>query len=336
MNFKLSLSFILFHSAHSFHRAKPIICLGRNKLFSSIAFAPFPNAITNKSSSFETNLKRETWIHDTINAIGENTIGEGNTNPDFISLNKYLAELAGLGGGGAFTHVKCFHKGGRKHNYDFQIVFDGTHKFNVEFKFNAKTTMEIPQFVSPMNPSKYMSSSYEEYFYDRFLPKLCGDGVEPPPLPSKETYLSHIGSPSPKCMKQHQQLYFNGCKNSIHYTGDTHAVDFYKKCKYTASKSITAFLQQKSVSLKIDDLTTYLQKSQKNKIYMLYSNGQFILQKDNPMDYILTSTVKNAKNHRFECLTASGKTMHILLRWKNGNGLAFPSFQCCINENKNK
>ena len=58
---------------------------------------------------------------------------------------------------------------------------------------------------------------------------------------------------------------------------------------------------------------------------MLYSNNEFILQHVNMDDYKLESVIKD--KNRYICLSKSGKNINVLLRWKNGNGIAFPSFQ---------
>jgi hypothetical protein len=61
---------------------------------------------------------------------------------------------------------------------------------------------------------------------------------------------------------------------------------------------------------------------------MLYSNGDFILKTvENVDDFIIESVTKNSKMNRYDCLCKSGKTLEVLLRWKNGNGIAFPAFQ---------
>jgi len=51
------------------------------------------------------------------------------------------------------------------------------------------------------------------------------------------------------------------------------------------------------------------------------------LQRVDPADYNIVSCVKNPAKSRYECETQSGKKINVLLRWKNGNGIAFPAFQ---------
>ena len=60
---------------------------------------------------------------------------------------------------------------------------------------------------------------------------------------------------------------------------------------------------------------------------MLYYNKAFILQQINIDDYTIDSVVKNANKCRYDCISKTGKKIKILLRWKNGNGIAFPAFQ---------
>jgi hypothetical protein len=62
------------------------------------------------------------------------------------------------------NHIqKCVHKAGRNNHYDLLLTINDTQKFNIEFKFNAEFIKETPQFVSPMKPSQYLQTSYEEY-----------------------------------------------------------------------------------------------------------------------------------------------------------------------------
>lgn len=81
-------------------------------------------------------------------------------------------------------------------------------------------------------------------------------------------------------------------------------------------------------------LTQYLRESQDGKTYMLFqpaasaAAGPVItLQRVDPADYNIVSCVKNPAKSRYECETQSGKKINVLLRWKNGNGIAFPAFQ---------
>ena len=231
-----------------------------------------------------------------------------------------------------YNEIKCIHKGGRKHNYDFNIILyyeDGSDEmFNIELKFNASSIESAPQFVSPMKPSQYMTNSYEEYFYDKYLILLSlASGFE---FPTKEEYLDKIHSTNPNCMKEYQDLYYQGCKSSSQFQNTEDAINFYEYSKRITEESITSFIKDNELNIEL--LSDYLYNSQKNKIYMLYSNNEFILQNVNMDDYKLESVIKD--NNRYKCLSKSGKSINVLLRWKNGNGIAFPAFQIDEKEKK--
>ena len=59
---------------------------------------------------------------------------------------------------------------------------------------------------------------------------------------------------------------------------------------------------------------------------MLYYNNKFILQQINIDNYIIDKVVK-IDHSSYRCISKNGKEIKILLRWKNGNGIAFPAFQ---------
>jgi hypothetical protein len=241
-----------------------------------------------------------------------------------ISVITYLQQLDTSR---KYTRAVCSHKGGRKFNFDFGIKVyyeDGTSTdYNIELKFNASTIDETPQFVSPMKPSQYMSDVYEDYYYDNYLTRLASEsGLE---MPSREAYLKQIHTNNPKCMKPYQDLYYMGCKQSSQYTGDPCHIKFYETAKKLSHESITSFIEK--TELNIETLSEYLLTSQNNKIYMLYSGTQFIVQRPNMDDYQLASVTKNPEKNRYDCVSKTGVKLNVLLRWKNGNGIAFPAFQ---------
>lgn len=221
-------------------------------------------------------------------------------------------------------NITIIHKGGRKYNYDFEINSD-SQRYNIELKFNIDDIKDAPQFVAPYNPSKYMDGSFEEFYYSNYLPLLTSSRDDLV-IPAKDIYLREINSPSPNCMKRYQELYYNGCKASSRYTGAVKDIAFYKLANKLSSESIIAFIGK--TELNIDLLNDYLSSSQKDKIYMLYKNGRFHRQVIDPSKHLIVSYTKcKKKKNRFVATTQDGKDIKILLRWKNGNGIAFPAFQ---------
>jgi len=227
-----------------------------------------------------------------------------------------------------YHSYKIKHKAGRGHNYDYLISFNNENNQKisdekVEFKYNATSIDETPQFVSPMKPSQYLSQSFEEFYYDNYLISLLQEFELD--IPERSYYLKSIHNNKPDCMETQQFLYYQGCKNSSKYTGQEKAVQFYIKCNEVSRECIKKFIG--STELDIVKLTQYLITSQDEKNYLLYKNGTFYVQLSNTDDYSIISYVKNANKSRYEAVTKSGKKINILLRWKNGNGIAYPAFQ---------
>jgi hypothetical protein len=174
-----------------------------------------------------------------------------------------------------------------------------------------------------MKPSQYLNNSYEEFYYENYLTKLAT--ISNLEMPSKEDYLKQIHSDKPKCMKKYQEFYYNGCSDSSKFTGKQEHINFYNYAKELSNTSITEFINNSELNITM--LSNYLQSTQLDKIYMLYTNNSLIKQTINMDDYTLISVIKQPDKYRYECTSKSGKKIKVLLRWKNGNGIAFPAFQ---------
>jgi hypothetical protein len=235
------------------------------------------------------------------------------------NIESYIYDLIGYNN---INNIVLIHRGGRKYNYDFTIIVNNI-EYNVELKFNAENIDDTPQIVSPVKTSKYLSRSYEEYYYDNYLPKLISpNNIK---YPNRSQYITEIHGNKPKCMEYFQNIYYQGCSKSSKYTGDKNSIEF-----YNLSNSIDKISRENFINiteLNINALSTYLKETQKNKIYMLYKYNKFHKQIVNINDYELVRYEKYPEKFKYVAYSASGKQIDILLRWKNGNGIAFPAFQ---------
>jgi hypothetical protein len=264
----------------------------------------------------------------------------------YLTKRWYALKSAVLGflhqcvGEEGYSRVECIPAAGRGYNYDFSVVItgaDGETKTtkHIEFKFNATKISDTPQFVSPMKPSQYLSGSYEEYFYDRYMDKIAAAAspeATTTTKPDRTDWLKQIHNNAPLCVKHLQDKYYAGCANSSQYTKSTHDIAFYELAKKLSAESIRAFITEHD--LNIVKLSEYLRESQYGKIYMLFqpatatvSTPTISIQRVDEADYNIVSCTKNPSKSRYDCLTESGKKISVLLRWKNGNGIAFPAFQ---------
>ena len=235
------------------------------------------------------------------------------------NIESYIYDLIGYNN---INNIVLIHRGGRKYNYDFTIIVNNI-EYNVELKFNAENIDDTPQIVSPVKTSKYLSRSYEEYYYDNYLPKLISpNNIK---YPNRSQYIKEIHGNKPKCMEYFQNIYYQGCSKSSKYTGDKNSIEF-----YNLSNSIDKISRENFINiteLNINALSSYLKETQKNKIYMLYKNNKFHKKIVNIDDYELVRCEKYPEKFKYLAYSASGKQIDILLRWKNGNGIAFPAFQ---------
>ena len=126
-------------------------------------------------------------------------------------------------------------------------------------------------------------------------------------------------------MKHLQERYYKGCSSSSQFTGDKDDIDFYEHFKKASKESNENFIN--SSDLLISELSDYLLNTQKDKYYMLYTDQSINLYHINSDDYEIASYEKEATKSRFVATTKTGHKLYILLRWKNGNGIAYPAFQ---------
>lgn len=219
------------------------------------------------------------------------------------NINNFIIKLSKENNIKNIKHLECILKGGRNYHYDFELKINGI-TYYIEFKFN-----NVPQFVSPMKPSRYLNMEFEPWFYDEYLNKIAIYGnLE---IPTKEEYCTSIHSNKVKCMKEYKSKYDTDC-------------NFKKYCMKIDKEAIKKFIGLSEI--KIQKLSSYLLESQKNKIYMIYQNNTFKYETVDESLYQIKKLIKK-ENTNYICETESGIKLEIKLRFKNGCGLQFPAFQ---------
>jgi len=224
-----------------------------------------------------------------------------------------------------YENLLCTHNGGRSKKFDFTLLFDKNIKIYIEFKYNAISLPNIPQFVSPMKPSHFFNYCYEFFYFENYLKDIL---VEFDIDISKNDYYKQIHQTSPKFIKPLQTKYYNGCKNSSKYTGCYEDINFYEKMKKISKQSINDFIEKYDIN--IDYLNDYIQKTQKNKTFMLFKKNCIHLETFELNDLNIVKIIKEPSLNRYIAITNSKNNIKILLRWKNGNGIAFPSLQISL------
>lgn len=207
--------------------------------------------------------------------------------------------------------IECIHKGGRKYNYDYDLIIDDEY-FKIEFKYNISSIKDSPQFVQLGKPSRFLSYNYEEFYYDNYLSKSEIKTKYDIDIPEREIYLKEVHNIAPKCMKNIKEKYKED-KEFCNYMTELY------------NNSTKEFIEK--YDLNLDILNEHLKESQKDKIYMLYKKNKIYLQENDEDNYNLISYKKEPNLKRYKAETKSGKKIKILIRWKNGKGIAYPAFQ---------
>lgn len=269
--------------------------------------------INNKSKNDNDNKKRELLIDSILNKKTPEIYFKKSLR--WLNIKKELENfIKKLTKNKEIKEIICIQKGGRKYNYDYDLKIDNI-IYNIEFKYNVSSLKEVPQFVSPGKPSKYLSYNYEEFYYDNYLSKSEIEEKFGIKIPKKEIYLKEVNNTTPKCMEEIKEKYKKDEK-------------FNNYMKELYNNSTEEFIEK--YDLNLEKLNKYLEESQKNKIYMLYKKNKIYLEENNSENYNLISYIKEPKLKRYKAETKSGKKINILLRWKNGNGIAYPAFQISI------
>ena len=266
--------------------------------------------VSAKSNNDEFNKKRESIIAAIINKeIPQEFYTKSqdwkNLKTEITSFIKKICVKPNIK---SINTIICKIKAGRGNNHDLDITINNRN-FKGEFKFNCTCVSETPQFSSPARPSQYLSENFEEDFYDNHLDELVSHTLLP--KPSREVYLKQIHSNIVPCMQDFKNLYDTDKK-------------FNKMCKKISDKEKKKFIEKSTIKMK--ELSDYLETSQSEKIYMCYKNGKFHYDELNKDLYKLTELDKR-ENTNFIYKTKSGMKLEIKLRFKNGCGLQFPALQ---------
>jgi len=96
-----------------------------------------------------------------------------------------------------YTSIKILKKGGRKFNYDADILYyNGTvivAQIKLELKYGGTCIDELPQFLSLQAKTGLFSETYDKFWYEHYLDKYiaCDVGITLP-KPSLDLYLKNV------------------------------------------------------------------------------------------------------------------------------------------------
>jgi hypothetical protein len=276
--------------------------------------------INTRSNNDVSNKIREKILLKLFN-IGKFYTNDINYSSKWLELkdawNSVLKEIAN---NVRYDNIEVTNLGGRGNNSDYLVKYYNNNELilskNVEFKFNASDISKIPQILQIYEASLKLPVSYSEYYYDNFLKKYLDTDNELRNIniPDKEIYLKYIKNTKYDCHELFTKMYNHE--------------ETEKSLKFNiVNESIKSYLEKYGKDCNIEVFKSYLNKSQLDKVYILWD-------------------IKQKKFHIDQCLYNSSKELilsevtdntiiikqddiifKLLLRWKNHKGILLPAYQ---------
>jgi hypothetical protein len=273
--------------------------------------------INEKKDNDKNNKIRESIIYSII----KNTIPEEWYKEDIRWLElkvKLFDIIKNLSDNIDYDDIDIILKGGRKFNYDFEILYLSEsliiNRKYIEFKYNTYMIDKYPQFLS-ISANKFIKSiDYAEYFYNNYISQLAK--LIDIDIPNKKDYLKSIYSNDYSKLPIFEKLKEN-------------ELLIMEKKKEIVSLSIKKYLTD-IIELDIDNMNKTFIEKQLNKDYILYYKDKFYTDKIRKEELEIIGIEKIKNNNTLVLNTNSNTKILMLLRWKNHIGILYPAWQISI------
>jgi len=215
-----------------------------------------------------------------------------------------------------YAHVKIVKKGGRKFNYDFDVIYldsnnTKVHSIKLEFKHNSCKLEKIPQILSLMdNVGLIDAPSYSEHYYTLYLDAYLAEIEYTGDKPTLQEYIALVSGIAPE---KHQMF--------------MHMRAF--KANTAVKESIHTYLNAYVSKFKVDHFTQKLVESQSNKYFLLWDLSKFHIDTLSVEELTIKDVLLKPTKKQTNTIVALSTTSeyHLLLRWRNHNGILNPAWQ---------
>jgi len=237
-----------------------------------------------------------------------------------------------------YTSTRIHVRGGRGFNYDADVTYVteyGTTNRKIEFKNGGTNIGDLPQFLSLQAKIPLFEKTYDSFWYEKYLDKyLACDAEITEPKPERDLYLKKVTNtvytitPFFAQLKS-RELFFQKEKNEV------------------VNASIADYLATYGNTIDREAFSEKVKATQTDKIYLLWSNGIFHIDKvhEQEMTEISFHSIKNGnilelksgqKGSRYSLGETSpvrnesqpfGTIYGLLLRWRNHKGILNPAWQ---------
>jgi hypothetical protein len=212
-------------------------------------------------------------------------------------------------------------RGGRGYNYDADIsYYNGdvvVGSAMIEFKNGGTNIDGLPQFLSLQAKAALFggAETYDVFYYKNYLDKyLAVDSGLTEAKPNLDLYLNQVTKTAYGVSPWFAQLKARELINQ----SEKNAV---------VNASITEYLTCHGPSIDITAFAQKIRATQTGKIYLLWSNGSFYIDKlaTDEMTGIVYKGIKNG--NVLELQSGGGVIYGLLLRWRNHKGILNPAWQ---------
>lgn len=219
---------------------------------------------------------------------------------------------------------RLYKTAGRKYNYDFELKIWNKKKdliktFQIEFKFNCSSIFKLPQVLQVRENLLINNNvpSYASFFFDFYIRHQF-------PHCSKQSYLKYVYQSNYDKLPIFRTMY------------DNEKQDQYQRSKRIAVKnSIAEYLKTYADRLFDAQRLTHTLKKTQSKLFMLYHKGSFVGEKFTEQQLTIRQSKPMLITHNsllYETL-CNTTYIHMLLRWKNHQGVLYPCWQISIRFN---
>lgn len=224
-----------------------------------------------------------------------------------------------------YVRVKIVKKGGRKFNYDFDVIYldsnnTKVHSIKLEFKHNSCKLEKIPQILSLMdNVGLIDAPSYSEHYYTLYLDAYLAEIEYTGEKPTLEEYISLVSGIVPE---KHPMFMFMRAS----------------KANTAVKESIHTYLNTYVSKFKVDEFTKKLVESQANKYFLLWDLSKFHIDTLSVEELTIKDVLLKPTKKQTNTIVARSTTSeyHLLLRWSNRNGILNPAWKIHITRKSGK
>ena len=219
-----------------------------------------------------------------------------------------------------YTRVKIVKKGGRIFNYDFDVIYLNSENIEIyraklEFKHNSKKIEKIPQILSLQDRFGLIDAiTYSEHYYTHYLDAYLAAIEYAGDKPTLQEYIILVSGIAPE--KHPMFTYMRSAKPNP-----------------MVKDSIHTYLHTYVSKFKVDEFTKKLVDSQTNKYFLLWDMSQFHIDTLSTEDLTIRHIhLQNRVKKQTNTIVALSNTSeyHLLLRWRNHNGILNPAWQIKI------